>query len=64
MATCNDCNLPHDNIGDKIVKRFGGCSANGPFLHGLKKSGNNLRRGCTAEDIVNTVILTVLQSAL
>jgi len=26
--------------------------------------GNVLSRGCTAEDMVNTVILTVLQSAL
>jgi phosphotransacetylase len=30
----------------------------------LKKPGNDLSRGCSAEDIVNTVIGTILQSSL
>ena len=30
----------------------------------LVKPGNDLSRGCTAEDVVNTVILSILQTAL
>ena len=39
-------------------------SANGAVLQGLVKPGTDLSRGGTGEDVVNTVILTVLQGAL
>jgi phosphate acetyltransferase len=46
----------------KAVQRETGALAIGPVLQGLNKPVNDLSRGCTVEDIVNTVIITAIQS--
>jgi len=57
--------FPDLNTGNntyKAVQRETGALAIGPMLQGLNKPVNDLSRGCTTEDIFNTVILTAIQS--
>jgi phosphate acetyltransferase len=57
--------FPDLNTGNntyKAVQRSSGAIAIGPVLQGLNKPVNDLSRGCTVEDVVNTVIITAIQA--
>ena len=50
------------NIGYKMAQRFSGGKAIGPIMMGLKKPVNDLSRGATADEIVDNIAITILQS--
>lgn len=57
--------FPDLNTGNntyKAVQRETGALAIGPMLQGLNKPVNDLSRGCTVNDIFNTVIITAIQA--
>jgi phosphate acetyltransferase len=57
--------FPDLNTGNntyKAVQRETGAVAIGPVLQGLNKPVNDLSRGCTIDDIFNTVVITAIQA--
>lgn len=57
--------FPDLNTGNntyKAVQRETGALAIGPMLQGLNKPINDLSRGCTVDDVFNTVIITAIQA--
>jgi phosphate acetyltransferase len=59
--------FPDLNTGNntyKAVQRSAGAVAVGPVLQGLRKPVNDLSRGATVRDIVNTAAITAIQAQL
>jgi len=57
--------FPDLNTGNntyKAVQRAANAVAVGPVSQGLNKPVNDLSRGCLVKDIVNTVLITAIQS--
>jgi phosphate acetyltransferase len=57
--------FPDLNTGNnlyKAVQRTANAVAVGPVMQGLNKPVNDLSRGCTVTDIVNTVAITAIQA--
>jgi phosphate acetyltransferase len=57
--------FPDLNTGNntyKAVQRETQAIAIGPILQGLRKPVNDLSRGCTVEDIINTVVISAIQA--
>jgi phosphate acetyltransferase len=54
--------LEAGNISYKLVQRLSGARALGPLILGLNKPCSDLSRGCSVEDIVDCVAVTVIRA--
>ncbi len=56
--------LNSGNIAYKLIERLANTQAVGPISQGLNQPINDLSRGCNAEDIINAIAITSIQSRL
>ena len=54
--------LNSGNIGYKLVEKLAKAQAIGPLCQGFAKPINDLSRGCSVDDIVKSIIITVIQA--
>lgn len=52
------------NIGYKLTQRLGGFQAVGPLLIGLNQPVNDLSRGATASDVLQTALFTAYEGLM
>jgi phosphate acetyltransferase len=52
------------NIGYKLVERLAKAQAIGPLCQGFAKPVNDLSRGCSVDDIVKSIVVTVIQAQM
>jgi len=55
-------NLESSNIAYKLLQQLGRGNTLGPFLMGLRRSANVLQRTTTVDNIINSVVFTVLSA--
>ena len=56
-------NLESGNIGYKLVQRLADAETVGPVLQGMAAPINDLSRGCSVEDVISLIAITVNQAA-
>ena len=61
-TVCVFPDLNSGNNGYKAVQQASGCVAMGPIMQGMRLPVNDLSRGCTVDDVINTVIITCVQA--
>jgi phosphate acetyltransferase len=54
--------LNSGNIAYKLVERFAGAKAIGPVISGLNPPTNDLSRGCSIDDIIDSCAISSIQS--